>query len=48
MFEYIALTGAADKAEGEKSSNWFVENAYVILSFCYQVHSEFFWKFVQL
>ena len=42
FFEYVASTGAADRAEkiGKKANNeWVARNAYAILAFCYQVLS---------
>lgn len=39
FFEYVASTGAADRAEkiGKKANNeWVARNAYAILAFCYQ------------
>lgn len=40
LFEYIACVGCANKSQprgSEKSPEWAVRNAYVILTFCYSV-----------
>eukprot|EP00708_Paratrimastix_pyriformis_P002935 GAFH01001697.1.p3 GENE.GAFH01001697.1~~GAFH01001697.1.p3 ORF type:complete len:164 (-),score=64.09 GAFH01001697.1:37-528(-) len=41
FFEYVASTGAADLAVSAKdrkcSPRWEVRNAYIVLSFCYQI-----------
>lgn len=37
FFEYVSITGAADKANPIDSPVWVVANAYKILSFCYQI-----------
>ncbi|EFA84092.1 Succinyl-diaminopimelate desuccinylase [Heterostelium album PN500] len=36
FFEYVASVGGADLAVKSIKGNWFQENSYAILSFCYQ------------
>jgi battenin len=49
FFEYVASTGAADKANTDSTSKaWLIVHSYAVLAFCYQVPPKaflFFWAY---